>query len=396
MVRTLGKPLLVCINKLDSQDQDTVLQSFEQRYQQQFDCTPPDIVILPFVPREIQPETSSNDGADDKTIAIAEATRGRLYTAVQHALDAVDRQTQTSATHQFIDTHWDLWLEPVHQEMTAATQWHEIVAQTINDAEQLYISRYLDNPQKYDTFNRALAELLTLLEIPGVAKTLVRTRQVVTWPARKLFGFGRAALQRDEHQTIPDQELDVLDLAFEQALIHLQSEMFEQQQQIDEQLHWWQAMHTCFQHNKLELTTQFSNAAVECQSEFAPRIEEAAKKLYGQLQEQPILLNTLRATRVSTDAAAVVLAVKSGGLAPADLIIAPAMLSITTLLTESVLGRFMDKIKADLKREQSAHVSKHLLAGVLKKRLLELAEELDDEHLLLLKPEEKPSQSSVA
>jgi len=92
--------------------------------------------------------------------------------------------------------------------------------------------------------------------------------------------------------------------------------------------------------------------AQQARQEFEPEIELAAKKLYEQLQSQPALLNTLRAARATADAAAVALAVKSGGLAPADLVLAPAMLSVTTLLTESALGRYLDTVKEDLKRRQ--------------------------------------------
>ena len=56
---------------------------------------------------------------------------------------------------------------------------------------------------------------------------------------------------------------------------------------------------------------------------------------------------------MTTDAAGVALAVKSGGLAPADLVLAPAMLAVTSLLTESALGRYLDGVKRELKQQQA-------------------------------------------
>jgi len=85
--------------------------------------------------------------------------------------------------------------------------------------------------------------------------------------------------------------------------------------------------------------------------------ERAARALYKKLEEQPATLNSLRAARVTADAAAVVLAVKSGGLGAADLVIAPAVLSLTTMLTESALGQYMKKVQQDLKRYQKKSVS---------------------------------------
>ena len=85
---------------------------------------------------------------------------------------------------------------------------------------------------------------------------------------------------------------------------------------------------------------------------------------------------------MTTDAAGVALAVKSGGLAPADLVLAPAMLSVTTLLTESALGRYLDTVKRELQAEQRRLVRRELLEGVLGETLVRLARELDDGALL--------------
>ena len=85
-------------------------------------------------------------------------------------------------------------------------------------------------------------------------------------------------------------------------------------------------------------------------------IDSAAQSLYQKLKEQPATLNSLRATRVTADAAAVVLAVKSGGLGAVDLVLAPAMLSLTTLLTEGALGKYMDRIQRQLTAYQEKEV----------------------------------------
>ena len=85
---------------------------------------------------------------------------------------------------------------------------------------------------------------------------------------------------------------------------------------------------------------------------FQPQIEKTAHGLYDRLREHPAVLNSLRATRVTTDAAALAVALHTGGIGVQDFIIAPAMLSLTTMLTESALGRYMNKAAADLKQQQ--------------------------------------------
>ena len=59
-----------------------------------------------------------------------------------------------------------------------------------------------------------------------------------------------------------------------------------------------------------------------------------------------------RATRATADAAALGLALHTGGIGVQDFIIAPAILSVTSLLAESALGRYLHKAEADLKERQ--------------------------------------------
>ena len=62
-----------------------------------------------------------------------------------------------------------------------------------------------------------------------------------------------------------------------------------------------------------------------------------------------MLLNSLRATRVTTDAAVIALALHTGGIGVHDLVIAPSMLTVTSLLAESAIGSYMHNVEADLK-----------------------------------------------
>ncbi len=376
LVASLGKPLFVCINKLDAADEATVTDSFKKRFQDNFNTPLPQLVALPFIKN-----TSKHSNSDrDQTIAITDASRDSIKLALSNAIAQVDRENTSQLTHAFIREHWPSWIKPLKVELSAQEDWQSAVAAALEDAETRYVSRFLDNPNKYDTFDKAIAELLTLLEIPGIAGTLSTARSVVTWPARKLLGIGQKTFAR-EH--VPaDQEQEVLELILEQSLTTLQGHIIVEQQNSDDQTIWWQALQAQLLRDKNELSTRFSSTAAKVQSSFEPRIEATAQQLYSQLKEQPALLNSLRAARVTTDAAAVVMAVKSGGLAPADLVIAPAMLSVTTLLTESVLGQYMERAKKQLKEEQLTDVRKQLLHGVLGRTLHEMSIQLDSDNLL--------------
>jgi predicted nucleic acid-binding protein len=314
-----------------------------------------------------------------------------LYSALQNAFAEVSRSEQDDVVSRFIRRHVSDWLGPLRDEQKAAYDWRQLLNDAVRVAKYDYAKGYLNNPDKYDTFNRALAELLTLLEIPGLANSLARTRALVTWPARKLLGVGRSVLAgsvnlgtgmgKGSKLQVPDQEADTLVRILDKSLTHLQTQLLEKADNSAQQALWWRSLNHSFRQREPLIRQAFTRESERARAEFEPRIEAAAHQLYEQLQSQPVLLNTVRATRVTADAAGIALALKSGGLAPADLILAPAMLSVTTLLTESALGRYMDLIKNELKQEQQKHINARLLDGLLTTELEAVARHLNDDSL---------------
>jgi GTP-binding protein EngB required for normal cell division len=386
LIRKLGKPIVVCINKLDPADQNTIVNSFEKRHQEQFNQPAPPISCLPFIRKSTVSRPRSNESITDATVAISDEHRRALSGNISDALRNISRDQHAKHTNTYIDEQMPIWMEPINIELDAKRNWEAEVAATITDAKERYATRYLNDPRKYDTFNKAIAELLTLLEIPGIADALSKTRGIVTWPVKKIFGLGKHAVKRD---SVPvDQEMEALELILEQAITRLQGHILIQQQDNEKQQAFWYALQKAITTDKNEIRDSYLTKASQLQSDFAPRIEETAQQLYGQLQDQPALLNTLRAARASTDAAAVVLAVKSGGLAAIDLVIAPAMLSVTTLLTESVLGQYMERTKRQLQAEQQSIIDEQLIDSVLGQKLLGLAQRTDNNSLLLATDDE--------
>ncbi|ASJ76562.1 GTPase [Granulosicoccus antarcticus] len=379
LIHPLQQPLLVCINKLDPQDEQAVLQAFSSRYQQQFETPVPPVILLPFVRRN----------SPGQRVSMPHETRQALGAALAAARAQVNRGAAIQTGQAFITQHRDQWLAPLVQEQSAASSWSDLVTSAMSRAEDQYARDYLNNPDKYETFNRALAELLTLLEVPGLAAVFTRTRQLVTWPARKLLGVGRDALgsrfEGARSKTPVDQDAETLERVLDSTLVSLQGSLLDQPQQQA----FWAAMTQAFRKREPDIRQSFLTQSERVRKEFEPQIDEAARRLYEQLQAQPALLNTLRAARVTADAAGIALALKSGGIAPADLVLAPAMLSVTTLLTESALGKYLDTIKAELKERQRQHINDRLLQGLLATELRQLSATLPEDALFAqgLEPE---------
>ncbi len=368
LVHAAGKPLIICVNKVDPQDIEVVDNAITTRWDMHFGDSPPARVMLPFVKRE----------ASNGKLPLPAEYQHALHASVAALLSSTDSEQLNEHAQHFIASNERKWLEPIVTESRSRQRWKQLIAQAIEDADEQYADQYLNNTNKYDTFNQALAELLTLLEIPGIAPTLTQARNLITWPARKLLGVGRLALNKeaapaeDANGQPIDQERLTLRHVFEKTTTDLQTALLES---VDDPL--WGALSRQFRDSMPGITFNFEQASAEAIETFKPQVDAAAVKLYEQLQTQPALLNMLRAARVSADAAGVALAVKSGGLAPTDLILAPAMLSVTTLLTESALGRYLDGIKRDLKRQQREHIREAVLNKGFKQHLQKLADQLD-------------------
>lgn len=364
LLQMLAKPLIICINKVDDADRAVIQSAFTNRFDTQFSSAVPELILLPYVQAE---------SADEHRIFGENNTA-----ALQHALASHqhqhERAAQAQACERFIQINESDWLKPLLEEREASRSWQSMINDAVVEADEQYALTYLNNPDKYETFNRALAELLTLLEIPGIARTLARTREVVTWPARRLLGAGQSVL-RGESVTAKavNQEALVMQQVFDSALITLQSQLLEQPKNA-----WWTALDQSYRDRLPAIRQNYDRISEQARNEFEPQIEAAAHALYEQLQAQPALLNTLRAARVSADAAGVALAVKSGGIAAADLIIAPAMLSVTTLLTESALGKYLNTVKRNLKERQRKHMTQQVWKGLLGEELDAIARSLDD------------------
>ena len=234
-----------------------------------------------------------------------------------------------------------------------------------------YQRDFLNHPHHYETFQQALAELLTLLEIPVLAGFLAGARQVLTWPVKQMMKLGR---QR-EHIANTSHEVALLKQIAEHTLIQLVDKLLDQAEH-QQQNQWWKALNSVLRKNRPHLLEEFASAAQHYHIDFQQDVEHTAQQLYHKLQQQPLILNTLRATRVTADAAVIAFTLHTGGIGVQDLVIAPAMLTVTSMLTESAIGSYMNKVENELKQQQLSIVKQTLFIDTLVKHLLLLPEQL--------------------
>lgn len=370
-----GRSLLVCLNKVNADAAAAITQSLRTRFAELYATAGTvDIVALP------------HDADLAALPARASAPVARLRTALAEALGAAERGGRAGGVRRLLAAHWDAWTAPLVAELDAATAWRGAVEAASRQALEAYRSEFLEHPQRFDTFRRAVAELLLLMEVPVLAQSLTRVRQALTWPARQLFGrvrrlsrAGRGAEDGDGGLSAEEQVLRDL---FERQLTALARDALRRAEPQLPGAPYWLALSRRLADRHTPLLDDFAAAAQRHHRAFQPEIEAAAQRLYATLQQKPALLNALRAARVTADAAAVALAVKTAGLGVNDLLFAPAMVALTSMLTEGAVGGYMNRIARELRERQFAAVTAQVFEAVVDPRLRDLGEGLQAPGLL--------------
>jgi len=325
-----GQPTLVCLNKLAEGSEAVVLESFREKWRQYRSDPVPTVVPMLF-----------HKTAGDTVWPSAYAA------AVKQLAMHVKSKNYPHHRQHFFKQFWRSWLAPVQAEHAAQQRWNALVEQAIQQAAAAYRRDFLDHPHHYHTFQAALLNLLQLLEIPGVARLISKARRVMTWPARKLW-----TLRRESSTQSADQELAILQQIGRHLTIQLADRVYELSETETDNGIWWRENAIALRQQKDPVLSGYAQALSEYHRDFRLEIDAAAQRLYLKLQEQPLLLNGLRATRLSTDAGAMLLAIQAGGVGVHDFLLTPLILSVTSLLAESAVGSYMYGVEAELKQRQ--------------------------------------------
>ena len=372
LIAPINRPLVICINKT-SEDAADILASSVRKRLEKAQINYEAIVTLPYI------ET-------DKLL-LSDASQNFR----QQAHDALPNTPQISSPSLLknsLQRDWESWLTPIRQEVDAKKSWQDEIKLATNDTLEIYNRDYLQNPHYSETLQKAIVQLLALLELPGIANTLTTARQIVTWPGRKLVSLWQEQRQSKSTDNTLDNETTVINEAILHTLRALQNNLMEHIHGTDQNAQWHRALAQQLQQEKSTIIHAAGNAIKNHQTAFEPEIDAAAEKLYLYLQDHPVALNSLRATRITTDAAAVVFAVKSGGINAYDLAVAPAVLSFTSFLTESAVGSYMQTVEKELKQKQLASLEHHIIEQLLKPKLIELTTRMPSDGLYQFSAEE--------
>ncbi|MDD5227398.1 MAG: GTPase domain-containing protein [Methylococcales bacterium] len=361
LIEPLRQPTLICINKLSEGSEAIILESLKEKWRDYRRDNFPEVMPLLYQHATKSPE-------------IPESKQQILFALAKK----VQREKHHRREQKLLQTHWAEWTKPLRAEHIVIKAWQTLVDDAIEQALNDYERTYLNHPRHYETFQQAIAALLLLLEIPSVAKVMMTARKVLLYPfkkLRRLFGYNRKHLATTSH------EMTVLTLLLNHILTELAHELVNKNEAL------WRELSEQLRQNRTAVLNEFNHAAEDYHQNFQQDVELAAQGLYSKLEEQPLVLNTLRATRVTADAAVVALTLYTGGIGLHDLAIAPAMLMLTNLLTESAIGSYMKKVETDLKTQQFTAVKKQIFAP-LAQHLHTLPQHIKTETYFAISPEQ--------
>ena len=368
----LHQPTIICLNKLSEESETLVIDSLKEKWRLARNDSFPEVVPLFY-----QKSTGIPSWPESQKMLLIE-----LAKKVDSSIKGINNQ-HARYEQDLLKKYWQNWLEPVIAEHQALCDWQALVDLTLNQALENYQRDYLNHPHHYDTFQLALAELLTLLEIPGLAGLMTNTRKILTWPVRQLSKLGR------KYKSLADSsnEINLLNQIAEHILIQMADSLIDKAEQ-SKNNQWWKEFSSLLRAQKPGILHNFKGAVVNYHNAFQQDVAQTAQRLYQKLQEQPFVLNSLRATRATTDAAAIALALHTGGIGLQDLVLAPAMFTVTSLLAESAIGSYMNSVEAELKQHQLSTVKQLLFTDNMRKHLLKLPEHLSTAAYFNITPEQ--------
>lgn len=357
MIESFHQPTLICVNKLVEGTEDLIIRSLKEKWQHARKDEFPDVIPLYYQKQTAMP--------------VWPASENRQFFQLEKK---VSHHKHFDYQSELINKYWHNWLEPIVAEHEAARLWCSLVDQSINQALDEYQRDYLNHPHYYDTFQNALVELLNLLEIPGISRALTKTRRVLTWPVRKIMGIGK------KRSPPVSQEEVLLTQIGEHLLISFAEQLLGKIDSDTTQHAWWKECYVLLRQQRNEILSKYYLVVEDYRISFQQDVDETANRLYNNLSEHPIILNSLRATRLTTDATGMALVIATGGIGIHDLVITPAMLSFTSLLAESAVGSYMGNVEAELKQHQLKTVKNDVLVASLQQALYALPEQLSDKN----------------
>jgi len=246
-------------------------------------------------------------------------------------------------------------LDVARAEVLALEAWQHLVRQGQEEFDARYSREYLSS-EKYRGFDEALVRLMQLLELPGLGQLISGTLYVVRTPFRLLGNWLGQALRRAEPPSRPEEAI------LREALAAWAADLRKEVLRRGNEHPLWSHLSQGFAQQGLEsqLEQRFLAAYREYQANLALEIDRTARNIYEKLEQNPVALNSLRATKFALDAAAISGTLLAGGLNVWDIVLVPLVATLTHKLVEFLGQQVVDSEREATRQRQAGILRQHL------------------------------------
>lgn len=339
MLLEAGKPVICTLTKMRAADAEAFLEHFKSDVLSKMPGSALNCMAIPFF---------STQELANPTGRVAEF-RIKLLNQISVLGYPPPQARARTVRHaaNYLALHADGLLAVARDDLNALESWNSAVEAGRSEFETRYRQEYLVT-EKFRRFDEALIRLIELLELPGVGKVVSNALWVVRTPFRLVKGWVQQNLQRQESVNQP--ELPVLEAGLNGWLDFLRKEALQR----SDSHAVWAHIEKGFDSN--QLTTQakekFQQGYRSFQLGLANEVERTARNIYEELEKNPVLLNTLRGSKLALDAASIGGVVLAGGLNVWDVVLIPLAASVSQYLVEYLGSQYVEQQREETRNRQ--------------------------------------------
>jgi hypothetical protein len=350
-----GKPVVVCLMKMREQDAPALLEHFRKEVL----ASMPGGAGQGAVGTLAIPFLSPAQLADPAR----QAARWRIpllnQVAVLGSPAAAARRRTVQGAARYLARHQEELLAVARHDVQALGAWQGLVQTGEREFEQRYVREYLTS-EKFRGFDEALVRLMQLLEIPGVGMVVSVPLYILRTPYRLASGLWKKAFSRPEGAGRPEQPI------LEEALTGWLDLLRKESVRRSGEHPLWAHVAQGFQGGGLgeKAREEFRLHYRNFQAALACEVTRTARAIYQELEKKPVVLNTLRGSKLALDVAAIGGTLATGGIGWHDLIIVPLVTSATHAVVEG-LGKGVVESERERTRRRQHELLRQNLAGPL-------------------------------
>jgi hypothetical protein len=342
-----GKPVLAVLMKMREADAPALIEHFKKEVLAKLHGRVLSVLAVPFLSKA--------------ELADPARTAGRFRIPLLNQVAVLGRPAATArlrgvqgAANYLLHTQQSL-LAVAREDVAALESWRDVVRAGQAEFDLRYRREYLSGSQ-FRHFDEALVRLIDLLDLPGVGKLVSGTLWVLRTPYRLLKGLVVKALARPEAPPLPEQPV------LEQALAGWLDLLRKEAARRADGHPLWAHVEKGFDADLAAgARERFQQGFRGYQLALASEVDHTARAIYEELQKKPVLLNSLRGSKLALDVAAIAGAVITAGHTwGLDFVLVPLAAAVTQQLVELLGSQYVDNQRELARQRQQALMAQHI------------------------------------